>query len=454
MEKHVALILAAGKGTRMHSDTPKVLQTVLGEPMLGYVLAALQPLFAANIWTVIGHNSSMVQERFVNEHMQYVLQKEQLGTGHALMLAMGQLQEANATHVLVINGDTPLITTQIIEQFLQKAQGYDVAFATLELPCAGAYGRVVREGGVVQAIVEAKDYDCAIHGPEPKEVNAGVYFLRMETVQELIPHLNKSNKSDEYYITDIVALAKARGYGVEGICCGTTAELFGVNSPLELAHSEEILRARMVQEALCAGVIIHGGQGVCISPRAQLAQGAEIFGPCHILGQSKVASGAVVHAYCYIQDSTIDSGAKLLPYSHLEGAHVGKNAVVGPYARLRPLAVLGEKSKVGNFVEVKKATLGVGAKVNHLSYIGDASVGQDANVGAGTITCNYDGVNKYTTTIGDGAFIGSNTSLVAPVNIGEGALVGAGSVITKDVPQGQMGIGRAKQSVLPRMKKK
>ena len=450
MSRHAALILAAGKGTRMHSHKPKVLQTLLGEPMLRYVLQSLRPLFGQDIWTVIGHQAAMVRETFAADDMRFVEQREQLGTGHALMQALPALLESGCSHVLVINGDTPLITTGLLENFLSEAASADLAFATITLPSPGGYGRVVRHNGRVAAIVEAKDYDEALYGPEPREVNAGLYYMRLDMARDLLPRLSCANKSGEYYITDLVGLAVESRHAVSGVECGDDPNLFGVNSPQELSRSEALLRMWVVQQRLEAGVIMHAPELIRISPAACVEPGAELFGPCEIYGDSHIARGAVVHSHCYIRNSMVAEGAEIRHFSHLQDASVGCDASVGPYGRLRPGAVLEEGAHVGNFVEMKKAVLGKGAKANHLTYLGDADVGPGANIGAGTITCNYDGVHKFRTHIGARAFIGSNTALVAPVSVGDGALVGAGSVITKDVPEKQMGIARARQSNVPR----
>lgn len=452
MPKIGALILAAGKGTRMHSLKPKVLQTLLGEPMLRYVVDALRPLLQDAIWTVIGHQAGMVRKAFATENMNFVEQEQQLGTGHALMQAMPALRAGQCSHVLVVNGDTPLLSTGLVDGFLAKSQGAELAFATLTLPEAGAYGRVVRTQGAVQAIVEAKDYDARVYGPETCEVNAGLYCFSMDLLEALLPQVGCANRSAEYYLTDIVALAVQEGHTVRGVECGDEPHLLGVNSPLELAEAESLLRAQVVQAYLQAGVILHAPESIRISPRASIAPGAEIFGPAEVYGQSRVAQGAVLESHCVLRDAVVEAGAVIHSFSHITEAYVGARASVGPYGRLRPLAHMEEDSHLGNFVELKKARLGQGAKANHLSYIGDAEVGAGANIGAGTITCNYDGKNKFVTRIGAGAFIGSNTALVAPVSVGDNALTGAGSVITKNIPAGEMGIGRAKQVNLPRRK--
>ncbi len=453
-----ALILAAGKGTRMHSDKPKVLQTLLGEPMLAYVMTALAPVMGEAVWAVIGHNADMVRKAFPDFEAQgrFVLQEEQLGTGHALQMAWATLRAAGLETVVVVNGDTPLLSAQTVERFVAAIRnadggGADVAFMTLTLPEAGAYGRVVRDGhGVVKAIVEARDYDEIIHGPEPREINTGIYSLRLDAVEKLLSQLSNDNQSGEYYITDIVGLAVAQGIEVLGIDCGDDPSLLGVNNPVELSRSEELLTQRITSEYLEKGVIMHAPQGVRIGPFARVEAGAEITGPCEIYGKSHVARGAVIESHCWMKDAHIGSGSVVKSFSHIERATVGKFCSVGPFARLRPDAILENEARIGNFVEMKKARLGYGAKAGHLSYLGDADIAAGCNIGAGTITCNYDGKNKHRTVIGENAFIGSNTALVAPVSIGDGSVVGAGSVITKDVPAEHLAVARERQRNLPR----
>ncbi len=470
---NAALILAAGKGTRMNSDKPKVLQNLLAEPMLAHVLRALRPIFKESIWTMIGHKADQIRTAFAHENLSFIVQAEQKGTGHALLTAMPTLVEKKISYVLVVNGDTPLLSTEVVQGFIDEAlkpvhktelASTEVAFASIFVPYTNNYGRVVRlgevggvvgeESGDVLAIVEAKDYDEEMYGFPTGEVNAGLYMLYVPTLVKLIPMITDKNKSKEFYITDLVKLAVKHGHSVRGILCGSAQEqgsnLLGVNTPTELIEAEMLMIQRHVAHALSRGVLIHSPQNVVLGAEVEVEPGAEIFGPCEIYGKSTIASSAVVESHCVLRDAHIAHGARVQNFSHIQQAYVGENTSVGPYARLRPGARIEENAKVGNFVEVKKATLEKGAKVSHLSYIGDATVGAGANVGAGTITCNYDGKNKHKTEIGENAFIGSNTALVAPVKVGAGALVGAGSVISKDVPEGQLGISRAPQKTLPR----
>jgi len=453
--KTTALVLAAGKGTRMHSARAKVLQTILNEPMLFYVYEALKPVVQEDILTVIGHDADGVRAAFPDMANRFVMQEKQLGTGHALQVAWGSLEKAGATHCLVINGDTPLVTVEALHKMLEVQGCCDLAFMTITPRDAGSFGRVVRDPERrVTAIVEAKDYDLNEHGPVTGEVNAGIYLFKLDTIGPLLSRLKNENKSGEYYITDLVALAFEEGLSVEGVQAGDDLSLMGINSPRELINAENALRQQIVDELIDTGVLIHNPATVIVGPQVEVEPGAEIFGHCEIYGKSFVAARARLGSYNHIADSSFAAGCDVRQFNHIEGAQVGEGCQVGPYTRLRPGAVLEKDARAGNFVEIKKTRLGEGAKASHLTYLGDAEIGAGANIGAGTITCNYDGKNKFTTTIGEGAFIGSNTALVAPVAVGKDALVGAGSTITKDIPDSQTGIARGRQVILKRSMKK
>jgi len=451
-----AVVLAAGKGTRMKSDKPKVLHTLLGEPMLGYVHRALAGLFGDRIYTVIGHGAELVQAAFANvPDERFIIQEQQNGTGHALMVAWERIKDLGHRYVLVINGDTPLADSRSLEILAKAAMddNADLSFTTLSLEDPGSFGRVVRdEAGRVKAVVEAKDFDPARHGPETGEINAGVYFIDMTNIAPLMEKLSDDNASGELYITDLIGLAEEEGLQVSGVSAGNDPMLLGINSPLELAAAEEMLRAAFIRRWLEAGVVIHAPGSVRIGPNVTLDPDTEITGPCELYGASGTGAGAVIGSHTVIIDSFVGAGSEVRQFSHLEQANVGPGCQVGPFARLRPGAVMEDGSRVGNFVEMKKAVLGPGAKANHLSYLGDTRVGARANIGAGTITCNYDGKNKHATVIGEEAFIGSNTALVAPVTLGDRSVIGAGSVITKDVDADALAVTRAKQ--VQRVRKK
>ncbi|SNS19859.1 bifunctional UDP-N-acetylglucosamine pyrophosphorylase / Glucosamine-1-phosphate N-acetyltransferase [Humidesulfovibrio mexicanus] len=442
----VAVILAAGKGTRMHSDRPKALQTLLGDTMLAHV-ARTAASVAAHVLTVVGHGHELVRATHPDLAQGFVLQEEQKGTGHALQCAWDAVRQSGAAHCLVLNADAPLLCPQDLDDLLGFVrEGADIAFLTTVLPDAGSFGRVLRGAdGRVTGIVEAKDFDPARHGTDTGEVNTGVFCLSVAAVEAALFSLTSANRAGEYYITDLVANGLAAGLAVRAHRRDNALDLLGVNSPLELAQAEERLRGRIVSRLLKSGVILHHPDSIVVGPQAQVEPGAELIGPCRVLGASRIASGARVGAFSQLTDSVLEAGSTVREHSHLEQARLAPGSDCGPFARLRPGAELCERAHVGNFVEMKKAVLGSGAKAGHLSYLGDAEVGAGANIGAGTITCNYDGARKHKTDIGAGAFIGSNTALVAPVRVGENALVGAGSVITKDVPDRALGVARSKQ---------
>ncbi|WP_459934857.1 bifunctional UDP-N-acetylglucosamine diphosphorylase/glucosamine-1-phosphate N-acetyltransferase GlmU [Fundidesulfovibrio butyratiphilus] len=441
-----AVVMAAGKGTRMHAGGPKVLRRLLGEPMLGYVLGALSPLFQDRVRVVVGHCAGDVETSFPDFSGRFVLQEPQLGTGHAVQCAWPEIKRSGWSHVLVINGDVPQVTSAQVTAFVAEALdgGSDLAFLSIEVDDPGAYGRVCRDTAGRVRIVEAKDHDPVLHGPASGEINAGAYLLKVSAVERALAGLTNANASQEFYITDLVELVGDQGGKVSAVNRGREQDLLGINTPAELVEAEEALRARIVKHWLLSGVTVRSPGQVRIGPRVRLEPGAEVCGPCDLVGDTTLGAGCVVGPSVWIEDSRLGTDCKVLPFSHLQRAELKAGSDAGPFARLRPGAVLEEKAHVGNFVEMKKATLGVGAKAGHLTYLGDATVGSGANVGAGTITCNYDGAKKWPTVIGEDAFIGSNTALVAPVTVGAGAVVGAGSVITKNVPDKALAVTRGK----------
>ncbi|MDR2076082.1 MAG: bifunctional UDP-N-acetylglucosamine diphosphorylase/glucosamine-1-phosphate N-acetyltransferase GlmU [Desulfovibrio sp.] len=449
-----ALILAAGKGTRMRSDRPKVLQTLLEEPLLRYVLDAALALCPDKTWTVVGHGADLVGQTVAARGGRLILQEPQQGTGHALQVAWPALTKAGLTHVLVLNGDTPLMREETLRAFLAAslAADADLAFISLTPKDPAAYGRVIRTKGLVEAIVEARDYDEALHGPPSREINAGVYCLRLASVAPLLSSLKDGNRGREFYITDLAHLAVFVKLTVLGHNHGDCPELLGINTPQELIRSEEFLREAIIRRHLEAGVLIRSPQTVRIGPDVELEPGASVTGPAELYGRTFVRRGARISSHCRLTDTRVGEGASVHSFSLLQEAEVGANCVVGPYARLRPGAILEEEAHAGNFVELKKTRLGRGAKANHLAYLGDADIGAGTNIGAGTITCNYDGTDKHQTVIGRGAFIGSNASLVAPLTIGDGTVIGAGSVITEDVPAAALAIARSRQRNTARKK--
>lgn len=435
--------LAAGKGSRMKSDLPKVLHKLAGKPMLAHVLGSASGLANAKLHVVIGHGAEAVKEQITNFPITWALQSEQKGTGHAVAQAMPAV-DPEAT-VLVLYGDVPLIRNETLQQLLDESHdGNALSLLTVELTDPSGYGRIVRDNaGNIQAIVEHKDATDLQR--QIREVNTGILAVSAKLLNQWLPQLSSNNAQGEYYLTDIIAMAVANGVSVRAIHPQDEFEVQGVNDRLQLAELERVYQRRQADELLRAGVSLADPARIDI--RGSLTVGSDVIIDvgCVFEGDVVLEDGVQVGPYSVIKNSRIGAGTEIEAYSLIDEARVAEKCHIGPYARLRPGADLRAKAKVGNFCEVKKSVIGEGSKVNHLTYIGDAQIGRDVNVGAGTITCNYDGVNKFKTEIQDRAFIGSNSSLVAPVVIGEGSTVAAGSVITKDVDAAQLAVARGKQ---------
>lgn len=441
-----ALILAAGKGTRMRSSRPKVLFEVGGRPMVAWALERARGAGANPAVVVVGHAAESVEaavaDRFP-EGVRFALQAEQLGTGHAAKVGLDAL-EGFEGHVLILSGDVPLLTQASVNALLAGlAEGCPVALLSTELDDPTGYGRVLRTEDGVARIVEHKDASEAERAVN--EVNAGIYAVEASFLRSALGRIGSDNAQSEYYLTDIVELALRDGHRVSGIVVGAE-EVMGANDRAQLANLERLANARTIRAHLAAGVGFVAPELTRVGPDVEIGADALIHPGVHLRGHTKIGAGAVIDVGCVLTDAEVGPGVTLHPYSVLESARVDEGGSVGPFARLRPEAHLEAGARVGNFVEVKKSTLGKGAKANHLAYIGDAHIGAGANVGAGTITCNYDGTNKHPTRIGDGTFIGSNSTLVAPVDIGAQSYVAAGSVITEPVPGGSLSFGRARQT--------
>lgn len=418
------IVLAAGQGTRMNSDLPKVLHRLGGAPLVAHALRAGRALEPARVVVVAGHGAERVTRALAahDPEAEVVLQTEQLGTGHAVAQALPAL-EGFEGRVVVLYGDTPFIRPETLEAML--AAEADVAVLGFEAADPGRYGRLVADGAMLERIVEFKDAT-----DEERAItlcNSGVIACGAGLLADLVAGLSNDNAAGEYYLTDIVSAARAQGRRAAVVTCPED-ETLGINTRAELARAEALFQQRMRAEALENGVTLSAPDTVFFALDTHVGRDA-------IIGQNVVFGPGV----------TVESGAEILPFCHLEGCHISRGATVGPFARLRPGAELAEDVHVGNFVEVKNAILAEGVKVGHLTYLGDADIGEATNIGAGTITCNYDGVMKHRTTIGARAFIGSDTMLVAPVTVGDDALTGSGSVITEDVPAGAVALGRAKQ---------
>lgn len=422
------VVLAAGQGSRMQSDLPKVLHRLGGLPLVGHALAAGRSLDPARVVVVAGHGADLVTKAVgkLDPDAQIALQDQQLGTGHAVAQAL-PLLDGFAGRVVVLYGDTPFITSETLERLV--AHPADVVVLGFEAADPGRYGRLVVKGGDLDRIVEYKDADETTRAIAL--CNSGVMAADAALLRDLVGRLGNDNAAGEYYLTDVVGLARAEGRRAAVVTCDES-ETLGINTRAELAAAEAAFQARKRAEAIESGVTMADAQTVWFAPDTVIGRDA-------VIGQNVVFGPGV----------TVESGAEILPFCHLEGCHVSAGATVGPFARLRPGAELGGDVHVGNFVEIKNSVLAEGAKVGHLTYLGDAEIGERTNIGAGTVTCNYDGVGKHRTVIGAEAFIGSDTMLVAPVRIGARAMTGSGSVITQDVPDDALGLGRARQVTKP-----
>lgn len=440
------VILAAGKGTRMHSSLPKVLHPVAGKPMLGHVLDACKALSnATKPVVVIGHGSEKVQSTFNERGVEWAMQTEQLGTGHAVQQAVPRLDDA--AMVLILMGDVPLIKTQTLKDLVERGSHTGFGLLTLTLDKPTGYGRIIRNAeNKVTGIVEEKDASDTQR--QIDEVNTGVMAIRGDMLKRWLSNLSSDNAQGEYYLTDVVSMAVEEGVEIVTQSALTEHEVMGVNNRLQQAFVERAYQRENADVLMAAGLTLADPNRIDV--RGTLTHGKDCFIDVNCVFEGDVVLGDNVYIgpNCTISNAAIGDGVNLKANSVLEDCVLDGDNDVGPFARLRPATKLAKGAKIGNFVETKKANIGLGSKVNHLSYVGDAELGDGVNVGAGTITCNYDGVNKHKTTLGDGVFVGSNSTLVAPITVEEGGFVAAGSVITKTVKKNSLGISRAKQSNL------
>lgn len=439
------VILAAGMGKRMRSRLPKVLQPLAGKPMLAHVLEKARLLGKNNrIIVVVGHGAEAVKNYFSQaEDITFALQSEQLGTGHALLQALPYCEKGEPT--LVLLGDVPLIRSETLTKLVQAA-GDGVGLLTVKLSNPKGYGRIVRENGAVRAIVEEKDATEQQRAID--EVNTGIMVLPTQYLDRWLNELGNQNAQGEYYLTDVIARAVAEGVEVNAALADSATEVEGVNNKVQLAALERAYQMDRAHELMNEGVTLIDPQRIDIRGELTCGKDVTIDVGCVFSGKVILGDGVKVGAYCVLKDVEIGAETEVLPFCHFDGAKVGQEARLGPYSRLRPGTTLADQTHIGNFVEIKKSAIGFGSKANHLSYIGDTDMGARVNIGAGTITCNYDGVNKFRTTIMDDAFIGSDTQLVAPVTVGKGATLGAGTTLTKDAPEGELTIARARQVTL------
>lgn len=426
----------------MRSARPKVLHALGGSALLSHVLNAARALKPARICVVYGHGGDQIMEAVAGaSDLVFARQAKQLGTAHALAQAVPQLKRGGRT--LVLYGDVPLITPPTLRTLLRRAGG-GAALLTAELDDPSGYGRILRdERDAVTGIVEHRD--ASLEQLEIREINSGILALPTNRIAGWLKRISNRNSQREYYLTDVVALALADGVRVASAQPQTADEILGVNSPAQLAELERHYQARQVQALLDRGVTLADPARVDVRGTLSCGRDVRIDINCVFEGSVKLGSDVEIGAHCVIRDAVIGTGSRIAPFSHIDGAVIGARCRVGPYARLRPGSVLAAEAHAGNFVEIKNSSLGAHAKANHLSYIGDADVGRDVNIGAGVITCNYDGVNKHRTEIGDGAFIGSDSQLIAPVSVGRGATIGAGSTITEDAPADRLTLARPAQ---------
>ena len=435
------IILAAGQGKRMRSDLPKVLQPLAGQPLLAHVLDCAHALGADDICVVYGHGGEQVRNHFSEANLRWALQAEQLGTGHAVQQAIPATPDEN--RVLILFGDVPLLRPGTLRGLIDSTADDELSILTVDMDDPTGYGRILRDGDRVVGNVE--DRDASEAQRVITEINTGVMVCGGARLKTWITGLENDNAQGEYYLTDVIAMAVEDGVTVHGIKAQDQVEVMGINDKKQLAEAERALQARLVEELMEQGVGFADPARVDI--RGTLTCGKDVFIDVNAVfeGEVSLGDGVVIEPNNLIRDSHIGAGTVIHSNCHIEQSKTGNDCEIGPFSRMRPGAELANSVKVGNFVEIKKSQVADGSKINHLTYIGDTVMGKKVNVGAGTITCNYDGANKHLTTIGDGVFIGSGVNLVAPVEIGKGATIGAGSTITKPAPDEQLTLERSKQ---------
>lgn len=436
------VILAAGKGTRMYSDLPKVLHPLAGKPMVQHVIDTALKLGAQNVHLVYGHGGDLLKEKLSDQPLNWVLQAEQLGTGHAMQQAAPHFSDDE--DVLMLYGDVPLISGETLQRLLAAKPQGGIGLLTVKLANPTGYGRIVRENDNVVGIVEHKDATAEQH--KINEINTGILVASGRDLKRWLGKLNNNNAQGEYYITDIIALAHQEGYRIEAVHPDRLSEVEGVNNRLQLSALEREYQSEQAQKLLLAGVMLLDPARFDL--RGELIHGRDISIDTNVIieGTVKLGDRVRIGTGCVLKDCVIGDDCEISPYTVIENSTLATECTVGPFARLRPGADLAEKAHVGNFVEMKKARLGKGSKAGHLSYLGDAEIGDNVNIGAGTITCNYDGANKFKTIIGDDVFVGSDTQLVAPVTIGNGVTIAAGTTVTKNVAEKELVLSRVKQT--------
>ncbi len=437
------IILAAGKGTRMNSSKPKVLQILSDKTLLGHVLTQVQKL-CSKVHVVYGFGGDQVRKHINDDSINWVEQANQLGTGHAVQQAMPHIDDDSIS--LVLYGDVPLIEKSTLNNLITQAQHNGVALLSVVLDNPVGYGRIIRQNNQIQSIIEQKDANkeqLAIC-----EVNTGIMAVNSGLLKTYLDGLDSNNAQGELYLTDIIEMAVSDGKTVASVITDNEFEVAGVNDKVQLAELERTLQQNQATRFMQQGLMLKDPARFDCRGNLSFGQDCEVDVNVVVEGKVTLGDNTTIAPNCVIKNTIIGSNVSILPNSVIEGAIIGDGASIGPFARIRPEANIGENAKIGNFVEVKKSTIGKGSKVSHLSYVGDTTIGDDVNIGAGVITCNYDGANKHQTTIKDGAFVGSDTQLIAPVTIGKNATIGAGSTITKDVPDSHLSLSRSRQTTL------
>jgi len=441
VQRKSVVILAAGKGTRMYSDLPKVLHLLAGKPMVQHVIDTAKSIGASDIHLVYGHGGDLLKEKLGEQNLNWVLQAEQLGTGHAMQQAAPSFQDDE--NIVMLYGDVPLIAKDTLDRLIEvKPQG-GIGLLTVILDNPTGYGRIIRENNEVVGIIEQKD--ATEEQRKIQEINTGIMVASGKDFKRWLAQLNNDNAQGEYYITDIIALAHKEGNKVATVHPSRLSEMEGVNNRLQLAALERVYQKEQAEKLLLAGVMLIDPERFDI--RGTLTHGRDIIIDTNVIIEGNVTLGnnVQIQSGCILRDCVIGDNSIISPYSVIENSELSSECTVGPFARLRPGAKLAAKAHVGNFVEMKNASLGLGSKAGHLSYLGDAQIGDNVNIGAGTITCNYDGANKHKTIIGDDVFVGSDTQLVAPVSVAKGATIGAGTTVTRDVNEDELVVSRVKQ---------
>lgn len=449
MTKLSVVILAAGKGTRMYSDLPKVLHKIAGKPMVKHVIDTAKQLNAAQIHLIYGHGADLLKQRLADEPVNWVFQAEQLGTGHAMQQAAPFF--AGDENILMLYGDAPLITTETLQKLIAAKPENGIALLTVNLENPTGYGRIIRQDGNVTAIVEQKDANA--EQLKITEVNTGVMVSDGASFKKWLARLDNNNAQGEYYMTDVIGLANQDGFKVVAVQATDMMEVEGANNRLQMATLERYFQRKQAQKLLLAGVSLTDPERFDLRGELEHGKDVEIDINVIIEGNVRLGNRVKIGAGCVLKNVEIADDVEIKPYSVLENAVVGEKAAIGPFSRLRPGAELAAETHVGNFVEIKQAKVGKGSKVNHLTYIGDAEIGRDCNIGAGVITCNYDGANKFKTVIGDNVFVGSDSQLIAPVTIADNVTVAAGATVTDNVEAGELVISRVRQRHIPNWKR-